>query len=112
MSRRRMLRGVTARVDSSRLEAWGLVVAVCLLLAFGTAFGVAVLRRPPAETADDGPGDPNRSYHADQAVDAWHDGSWYPAHVHAAGARRYFITYDGFSISWNEWVTARRLRKR
>jgi hypothetical protein len=107
-----MLRGVTARVDSSRLEAWGLVVAVCLLLAFGAAFGVAVLRRPPAETADDGPGDPNRSYHADQAVDAWHDGSWYPAHVHAAGARRYFITYDGFSISWNEWVTARRLRKR
>jgi hypothetical protein len=101
---------VTARVDSSRLEAWGLLLAVAVLLAFGAAFGMAVLGRTPDAPADDGPGNPGARYRAKQEVEAWHDGRWYRARVHSASGERYFITYDGFSISWNEWVSARRLR--
>jgi hypothetical protein len=105
-----MLRVVTARVDSSRLEAWALALALAVLLAFGAAFGIAVLGRTSTAGADDGPGNPSSRYRAKQEVDAWHEGRWYRARVHSASGERYFITYDGFSVSWNEWVSARRLR--
>jgi len=98
----------------SRLESWGLWLALAVLLALGLAFGIALVPKGQAPSAevDDGPGNPDQRYGAEQAVEAWHGGRWYPAHVHSAGAGRYFITYDGYSISWNEWVTARRLRRR
>jgi hypothetical protein len=98
----------------SRLEATGLFLSLAILLALGLSFAIAMLPKgqAPSPTADDGPGDPSLAYRAEQPVDAWHAGRWYPAHVHSASAGRYFVTYDGFSISWNEWVTARRLRPR
>jgi hypothetical protein len=84
-----------------------------VFVAFGATFVRALTAAPAtSENADDGPGDPRGSYEAEQAVEAWHAGRWYPAHVHSASGDRYFITYDDFSISWHEWVTARRLRRR
>jgi hypothetical protein len=84
-----------------------------VLLALGITGIVALLPQAgPSSDADDGPGNPSARYRAEQPVDAWHSGRWYPAHVHSATGARYFITYDDFSISWHEWVTARRLRKR
>jgi hypothetical protein len=100
---------VTARVVS-RLEAWGLVLALGVLAAFGVAFGAAVLGRPPSAADNDGPGNVNQRYRAGQAVEAWHEGRWYPAHVQSVSGGRYFITYDGFSVSWNEWVGPQGLR--
>jgi hypothetical protein len=103
-----------SRPRLSRLETWGLLASLALLLALGATGLFALLPKsePPASEADDGPGNPSASYHAEQAVDAWHGDRWYPAHVHSANGGRYFITYDDFSISWHEWVGARRLRKR
>jgi hypothetical protein len=101
-------------VRASRFESWALVLALAVLLAFAIAFGVALVPKGqvPRKEADDGPGSPGLAYRAEQPVQAWHGGRWYPAHVHSVSAGRYFITYDDFSISWNEWVTARRLRAR
>ena len=99
--------------STSRLEIWGVLLALGILGAFGLTFGLTLVPRPTASNiADDGPGDPRERYEAKQAVQAWHDGRWYPAHVQSASGARYFITYDDFSISWHEWVTARRLRRR
>jgi hypothetical protein len=97
----------------SRLEAWGLLASLAVLSAIGIT-GIVALRprAEPSPAADDGPGNPTTRYGAGEPVDAWHSGRWYPAHVHSASAGRYFITYDDFSISWHEWVTARRLRQR
>ena len=96
-----------------RLEVWGIVLALAVFVAFGVTLGLTLVpRAAPSENADDGPGDPRGTYRAEQSVEAWHAGRWYPAHVHSASGNRYFITYDDFSISWHEWVTARRLRRR
>jgi hypothetical protein len=100
---------VTARLVS-RLEAWGLLLALGVFVVFGIAFGQAAFLRPPAATDAEGPGNPSQRYRAAEAVEAWHDGRWYPAHVHSVSSGRYFITYDGFSVSWNEWVGPQKLR--
>lgn len=39
----------------------------------------------------------------------WH-GSWYPAHILKTQGDRYYIHYDGYSDSWNEWVGPSRIR--
>lgn len=102
-------RGASTR----RIEVWGVLVALAVLVVFAATFGLTLVpRATPSESADDGPGDPRGTYRAEQGVEAWHAGRWYPAHVHSRSGDRYFITYDDFSISWHEWVTARRLRKR
>ena len=101
------------RTPKHRWEVVGLGLALAVLGIFAATVGVAFVSRPAAlEVADDGPGDARATYGAGQAVFAWHDGRWYPAHVHSTTEERYFITYDDFSISWHEWVTARRLRPR
>jgi hypothetical protein len=108
-----MSHGEKREASTTRLEVWGIVLALGVLAAFGLTFGLTLIPRPaPSDLADDGPGDPRATYRAKQSVEAWHAGRWYPAHVHSATGDRYFITYDDFSISWHEWVTARRLRKR
>lgn len=96
-----------------RLEAVGLVLALASLGIFAGTAGVASFAQPERmPAADDGPGDPQTRYAVGAAVFAWHDGRWYPAHVHSTTEERYFITYDDFSISWHEWVSGRRLRPR
>jgi hypothetical protein len=98
----------------TRLEAAALLLACAVLVAIGASFAFALIPRNgvPSPAADDGPSDPTASYRPEQPVEAWHAGRWYPAHVHSAASARYFITYDDFSVSWHEWVTARRLRPR
>ena len=98
----------------SRLEAAALILACVILVAIGLSFGLSLVpkNQSPSPAADDGPSDPSLTYEPEEPVEAWHAGRWYPAHVHSAAAGRYFITYDDFSISWHEWVTARRLRPR
>jgi len=98
----------------TRLEAAALLLACAVLVAVGLSFAFALAPRndSPSPAADDGPGNPASTYSAEQPVEAWHAGRWYPAHVHSAASARYFITYDDFSTSWHEWVTARRLRPR
>ena len=98
----------------TRREAAALLLACAVLVVLGASFAFALIPRndSPTPAADDGPGNPAVTYRAEQPVEAWHAGRWYPAHVHSAASARYFITYDDFSVSWHEWVTARRLRPR
>lgn len=39
-------------------------------------------------------------------------GSWWKAHVVQVQGNRYYISYDGYSSSWNEWVGPSRIRSR
>jgi hypothetical protein len=38
-------------------------------------------------------------------------GKWYPARVKKAGNNSWYIHYDGYSNSWDEWVGPSRIRK-
>lgn len=37
-------------------------------------------------------------------------GTWYPAHVKKSQADKWYIHYDGYSNSWDEWVGRSRIR--
>ena len=37
---------------------------------------------------------------------------WWPAQVLQVGPKRWFIHYDGYDNSWNEWVGPSRIRPR
>jgi hypothetical protein len=87
-------------------------LAVVLLAAGALVLSLAPVRGPVNRTVEHGPGDPRAAFRAGQAVDVWHAGKWYPGRVHSAANDQYFINYDGFSISWYEWVDASRLRAR
>lgn len=93
-------------------RAWLVVVALFVvagIAAASFAFG------PRSEVSDTGPGDPTVTYVAGEQVLVFHDGRFYPGRVLAvhehAPERTYHVGYDGFSASWNEWVTGRRLKK-
>lgn len=89
-------------------RAWLVVIGVVLATAIGTlsfAFG------PRSEPSDTGPGDPNATYVAGESVLVFYDGTFYPGRILAVHERTYHVRYDGFSASWNEWVTARRLKR-
>ena len=45
-----------------------------------------------------------------EAVEIQSTGSWYPGKILKVDGDKYFITYDGWDESWNEWVTIERLR--
>lgn len=45
------------------------------------------------------------------AVEIDHQGTWYPGKVLQVDGERYFVSYDGWSESWNEWVGKERLRR-
>jgi hypothetical protein len=45
-------------------------------------------------------------------VDVNWKGSWYPAHVISTGKNRWKIHYDGYDNSWDEWVTASRIKSK
>jgi hypothetical protein len=61
----------------------------------------------------DGPGEPSTIYSAGQLVDVYWGSSWWPGSIKAVLATgRYRIGYDGWSSSWDEDVTPRRLRRR
>lgn len=47
-----------------------------------------------------------------EKVQVSHNGSWYDATILKVNAAEgtYFITYDGWSDSWDEWVTVDRIK--
>ncbi|MBX3162847.1 MAG: hypothetical protein KF900_00040 [Bacteroidetes bacterium] len=45
-----------------------------------------------------------------EKVQVEHNGSWYDAKILEVKNDRYYIKYEGWSDSWNEWVTQERLR--
>jgi hypothetical protein len=45
-----------------------------------------------------------------EAVEIQSTGGWYPGKILKVDGDKYFITYDGWDESWNEWVTIERLR--
>ncbi|MDX9750819.1 MAG: agenet domain-containing protein [Flavobacteriales bacterium] len=47
---------------------------------------------------------------ANDAVEIEHSGTWYPGKILQAEGDRFFITYDGWSETWNEWVGRDRIR--
>lgn len=100
--------------SSARVGArvWLVVIGLAVAAGIGTlsfAFG------PRREVSDTGPGDLNATYLAGERVLVFYDGTFYPGRilaVHGDGRERtYHVRYDGFSTSWNEWVTGRRLKK-
>lgn len=45
-----------------------------------------------------------------EAVEIESSGAWYPGKILKAEGDKYFITYEGWSDSFDEWVTVERLR--
>jgi hypothetical protein len=90
------------------------IAAVALGVLSGAALALRGAASPSATYAppldENGSGDPNLVYAVEQKVDIWHVGRWYPGRIRTVSGARYFITYDGYSESWDEWVTAKRLR--
>lgn len=77
--------------------------------------GAAVFAPTPHPSVDDpdvGPGRTDATYTAGQGVQIWQNGRWLPGRIQAVGDGKYFVFYDGFSVSWNEWVGPARLRNR
>lgn len=52
-----------------------------------------------------------QTYTAGQTVQIEWEGKWYPGKIVDAKNGKYFISYDGYKDSYNEWVDAARLRK-
>ena len=52
------------------------------------------------------------AYSTGEAVMVSWKGSWWPAHVVKVGDQRWYITYDNYDSSWNEWVGPDRIKKR
>ena len=57
-------------------------------------------------------GDPNATYAVGDAVDIYWGSAWWPGSIKKKDGSRYRITYQGYAESWDEWVTAARLRPR
>jgi hypothetical protein len=63
--------------------------------------------------SSDGPGDPSATYRDGEAVDVWWGSQWWKGTIKRVnGGGTYHIGYDGWASSWDEDVTARRLRRR
>lgn len=50
------------------------------------------------------------SYYIGQWVEVEQRGIWYAAHIIQVNNNQYYIKYDGWSDSYNEWVTSDRVR--
>ncbi len=74
------------------------------------------LRKPQATTStgatESASGDPNASYVAGESVDIHWGSRWWPGKVVKLAGKRYHVTYDGWSESYDETVGPERLRQR
>lgn len=52
------------------------------------------------------------SFQKGQRVKALWGGKWWNAQILKTQDKRYYIKYDGYSNSWNEWVGSKRLKPR
>jgi hypothetical protein len=57
-------------------------------------------------------GDPKATYENGEAVEVLYGSTWWAGSIKQKDGSRYRIGYDGYSDSWDEWVTPKRLRKR
>jgi hypothetical protein len=53
---------------------------------------------------------PSIAQKVNDAVEIQSSGSWYPGKILKVDGEKFFVTYDGWDESWNEWVGADRLR--
>lgn len=87
-----------------------------LMLLFGgvgghAATGTRVGAAPPGSGSSSGSGGAARpSFRVGQAVQVLSQGTWYPARVLRVDQGRYRVHYEGWADSWDEWVTADRIR--
>ena len=54
---------------------------------------------------------PAFAFQANDQVEIEYGGAWYPGQIKEAKDGKYFISYDGYDSSWDEWVESSRLRK-
>lgn len=47
---------------------------------------------------------------AGESVEINHNGSWYKGKIIKVEDNKYYVSYDGWSDSWNEWVEKDQLR--
>jgi hypothetical protein len=93
--------------------ALGALVAVSAVVSVMLQSRAAPTATGGNSAAAEGPGDPNLSYKAGEAVDVYWNASWWPGTIKTVlGEGRYRIGYDGWSATWDEDVTPRRLRRR
>lgn len=52
------------------------------------------------------------SYEVGEAVMVKWKSKWWPAHILKAKADRWYIHYDGYRSSWDEWVESKRIKKK
>ena len=50
------------------------------------------------------------AFQAGDKVEIEYGGTWYPGNVKEAKAGQFFISYDDYDSSWDEWVESERLR--
>ena len=102
-------------------KAVWLVIAAVILAAVAGAFlirgaapptGSEQAAAPSGVSAGaDGPGDPTTVYGEGQSVDIYWGSRWWPGTIKRKnGNATYRITYTGWSSSWDEDVSAQRLR--
>ena len=46
----------------------------------------------------------------DEKVQIEHGGTWYDGKIMKTDGEKYFVSYDGWDESWNEWVTVDKLK--
>ncbi len=83
--------------------------------------GSGAVAAPKATTAPSGGPAPSAAltaapaagaYAVGEAVTILWKGSWYPGKIIAVNGAQYKVHYDNYSASWDEWVTASRLKKK
>ena len=65
----------------------------------------------PARFRSYAPAPAQGGYQIGQSVQILWKGKWYPGKILDASRNRYYITYDGYSSSWDEWVGPARLSR-
>ena len=110
-------------MPAGALRLWLVPIIVSVLgLASTLVFLLAAPKPGPAlappgagaiTPSSDGPGDANATYAAGEAVEVWLGSQWWKGTIKRVnGGGTYHIGYDGWASSWDEDVTARRLRRR
>ncbi len=51
------------------------------------------------------------SYNVNDKVKVEWKGGWYPAKILKVENNKYYVHYDGYASSWDEWVTDSRIKK-
>ncbi|MDH5656281.1 MAG: hypothetical protein OEZ34_10255 [Spirochaetia bacterium] len=55
-------------------------------------------------------GNPSLTYNVNQKVFILWENEWFKGKILKKNGNKYFITYDGYEASWNEWVGPERLK--